>query len=136
MAYIKTAEVKEIRLALKEKFGKKFKFSVTKRDGGLAVQVAIMSGLTDFSNLWASKTEDDYGYGYTNINHYHITEKNYGDNVELFKEIDTIIKTAPAKAEGGREYFDHSDSMTDYFHVAYYYDIQVGKWDKPYAQVA
>jgi hypothetical protein len=136
MAYITTAEVKEIRLALKATFGKKFKFSVTQRDGGLAVKVAIMSGPADFSNLWASKTEDDYGYGYQNINPYHITEKNYGDKVELFNEINTIIKTAPAKAEGGREYFDDSDSMTDYFHVAYYYDIQVGKWDKPYAQVA
>jgi hypothetical protein len=136
MAYITTAEVKEIRLALKVKFGKKFKFSVTQRDGGLAVKVAIMSGPADFSNLWASKTKEDYGYGYKNINPYHITEKNYGDQVELFNEIHTIIKTAPAKAEGGSEYFDHSDSMTDYFHVAYYYDIQVGKWDKPYTQVA
>jgi hypothetical protein len=135
MAYITTAEVKEIRLALKAKFGKKFKFSVTRRDGGLAAQVAIMSGPTDFSDLWTSKAQGDYGHGYTNINQYHITEKNYGDHVELFNEIHTIIKTAPAKAEGGREYFDHSDSMTDYFHVAYYYDIQVGKWDKPYAQV-
>jgi hypothetical protein len=136
MAYITTPEVKEIRLALKEKFGKKFKFSVTRRDGGLAVNVAIMSGTTDLSSLWANKSETDYGYGYTNINHFHITEENYGDDVKLFQEIDTIIRTAPAKAEGGRAYFDDSDSQTDYFHVAYYYDIEVGKYDKPYTQVA
>ena len=43
MAYITTAEVKEIRTALKEEFGKKFKFSVSKRSGGIAVTVAIMS---------------------------------------------------------------------------------------------
>ncbi len=136
MAYITTAEVKEIRTALKEEFGKKFKFSVSKRSGGLAVTVAIMSGDIDLSSLWASKNEGDYGFGYVNINPYHITDDNYGDKVELFKKIDNIIKTAPAKAEGGRAYFDHSDSMTDYFHTAFYYDIEVGKWDKPYTQVA
>jgi hypothetical protein len=136
MAYITTAEVKEIRVALKATFGKKFKFSVTKRDGGLAVQVAIMSGEFDMSSLWAGKNEGDYGFGYTNINPYWITDDNYGGHVGLFNKINSIIKSAPANAEGGREYFDDSDSMTDYFHVAYYYDIQVGKWDKPYAQVA
>ena len=136
MAYITTAEVKEIRTALKEEFGKKFKFSVSKRSGGIAVTVAIMSGDVDLSSLWASKNEGDYGFGYTNINSYHITDKNYGDKVELFKKIDNIIKTAPAKAFGGRAYFDHSDSQTDYFHTAFYYDIEVGKWDKPYTQVA
>jgi hypothetical protein len=135
MAYITTPEVKEIRIALKEKFGKKFKFSVTRRDGGLAVTVAITAGAVDFSSLWADKSETDYGYGYTNINHCHITEERFGAEAKLFSEIDTIIRTAPAKAEGGRAYFDNSDSQTDYFHVAYYYDIQVGKWDKPYTQV-
>lgn len=29
-------------------------------------------------------------------------------------------------------YYNNSDAMTDYFDVAYYYDIQVGKWNKPY----
>ena len=28
--------------------------------------------------------------------------------------------------------FDKSDLMTDYFHVGWYTDINVGKWDKPY----
>jgi hypothetical protein len=52
----------------------------------------------------------------------------------LFDRINKIIQTAPANAEGGRAWFDKSDSMTDYFHTAFYYDIQVGKWDRPYAQ--
>ena len=26
----------------------------------------------------------------------------------------------------------HSDAMTDYFDTAYYVNIHVGKWDKPY----
>ena len=28
--------------------------------------------------------------------------------------------------------FDKSDYMTDYFHVGWYVDINIGKWDKPY----
>jgi hypothetical protein len=29
-------------------------------------------------------------------------------------------------------WFDKSDIQTDYFHTAYYIDINVGKWNKPY----
>lgn len=32
----------------------------------------------------------------------------------------------------GDQYFDHSDSMTDYFHCSHYIDINAGKWNKPY----
>jgi len=28
-------------------------------------------------------------------------------------------------------WWDKSDTMTDYFHCAYYYDIAIGKWNKP-----
>jgi anti-sigma regulatory factor (Ser/Thr protein kinase) len=49
MAYITTPEVKEIRIALKEKFGKKFKFSVTRRDGGL--------GLTNLKQITVTVTQ-------------------------------------------------------------------------------
>jgi len=36
----------------------------------------------------------------------------------------------------GNKWFDNSDIMTDYFDTAYYLDINVGKWDKPYMQEA
>ena len=32
----------------------------------------------------------------------------------------------------GTKWFDKSDLMTDYHHIAYYLNINVGKWDKPY----
>ena len=47
MAYISTNEVKEVRKALKEKFGKNLKFSVT-RDHHSSVSVSIMEGVVDF----------------------------------------------------------------------------------------
>lgn len=136
MAYIRTEEVAEIRKALKAKYGSKFKFSVTRRDRGLAVTVAIMAGKTDFSDLWADKKPGDYGHGYRDINCYHITEANYDKHAKLFSDIVKIIKTAPAKAEGGRAWFDESDAMTGYFHTAYYFDLHVGKWDRAYEKKA
>jgi hypothetical protein len=38
-------------------------------------------------------------------------------------------------AAKGTEWYDRSDAMTDYFDTAYYIDVNVGKWDKPYALV-
>ena len=36
------------------------------------------------------------------------------------------------EAMKGPDFFDHSDSMTDYFHRSHYYEICVGRWNKPY----
>jgi hypothetical protein len=32
----------------------------------------------------------------------------------------------------GADYYDNSDIQTDYFDTAYYVDVNIGKWDKPY----
>lgn len=32
----------------------------------------------------------------------------------------------------GPDWFDNSDIMTDYFHVAHYVDVKVGRWNKPF----
>jgi len=125
MAYIKTNEVKEIRKELKAQFPN-LKFSVRKQHHS-SVTVSIMKGDVDFSDIM----RDDEGYA--QVNHYHFG--NYDAHRELFEKIDQIIKTAPAKAEGGEAWFDESDSMVDYFHTAFYYSINVGQWDKPYQKV-
>jgi hypothetical protein len=35
----------------------------------------------------------------------------------------------------GPDFFDHSDIQTDYFHCSHYVDINIGRWNKPYALV-
>jgi hypothetical protein len=30
------------------------------------------------------------------------------------------------------DYYNESDPMTDYYNVAYYVDINIGRWDRPY----
>ena len=34
----------------------------------------------------------------------------------------------------GNKWYDKSDAMVDYFDTAYYVDINIGKWNKPYVQ--
>ena len=40
-----------------------------------------------------------------------------------------------AKAIMYAEHWDKSDIMTDYFHCAYYVNINIGRWNKPYKLV-
>lgn len=131
MAYINKEDVKAIREELKATFPE-LKFGVKKMHGGSnGVDVTIKSGSTDFTDCFT------HGDGYAQINQYHTHM--YGKHQPLFDKIYKIIKTAPINGEGyhkGTGWFDKSDSMTDYFHTAYYISMNVGSWDKPYQQAA
>ena len=129
MAYISTEEVKAIRQELKKEFPN-IKFSVTKESGGLSVNVSIMkSEEIDFTQ---SEAHPDSQLHYP-VNHYYISEhyKNEPKKAETFNKVVEIIKKAPAIVSG-EEWFDESDVMTDYFNCAYYFSVNVGKWNKPY----
>lgn len=124
MAYIKKEEISAIRNELKKRFGHTgLKFGVKNRHHS-SVHVTIKAGPIDFSDIYRDGDE------YAQVNIYHL--QNYGQHTPFFEELEKIIKTAPALAEGGREWFDKSDMMTDYFHTAFYIDLDVGSYDKPY----
>jgi len=36
----------------------------------------------------------------------------------------------------GPKYFDHSDLQSDYHHCSHYYDVRIGRWNKPYQLAA
>jgi hypothetical protein len=46
---------------------------------------------------------------------------------------DFLAEVIPAMY--GPDYFDESDAMTDYFHCSHYIDVNIGKWNQPYALV-
>ena len=129
MAFIKTEEVREIRKALKAEFPK-VKFSVQKYHN-IGVNVYVMA---------TSEDELDFTNGdetYFQLNQYYLDREfqncdNGEEKVKFFQRVLEIIKTAPANAEGGQEWFDRSDIQTDYFNIAFYINIGVGQWDKPY----
>lgn len=116
MAFITSETVKEIRVALKNEFPE-IKFSVRKEHHS-SVSVAIMK---------SPYFEDDVS---RQINHYWIKDTTDNEKqASVISRIDEIIRKVG-------NYFDDSDTMTDYFHCAFYYDIQVGKWDKNHVKVA
>ena len=125
MSYISTEDVKKIRVALKNEFGKKLKFGVRKSAGGHSVGVTIKSGTVDFSDIMRNNNF----YDQVQVNQYHL--QNYGVHKSLFEKIVEIIKTAPSN-----KWYDNSDAMIDYFDVAFYFDLNVGDWNNPYKKVA
>jgi len=136
MAYISTEEVAAIRKELKKEFPE-YKFSVTKHHHS-SVTVAFMKGpaFAEFQSRdrYTGEFKDDVIEGHEQLNHYWAMDF-YGEkNGALIKKVEKIIKTAPVKA-GGREWYDKSDAMTDYFDTAFYMNIHVGKWDKHYEVV-
>jgi len=130
MAYITKEEVSEIRKALKKEFPK-IKFSIRKEHSS-TVNVSIVKSDIDFSYLF----NDEYSQEkqYCTINVFHIA-KNQSKHEDLFEKIIDIIKTAPANAEHGSAWYDDSDVMTDYFNTAFYFNLSIGAWNKPYQMV-
>jgi len=123
MAYISATDVTAIRNELKAQFPQ-FKFGVRKGSGSLSVEVTIKSGPADFSDIFA------HGAGHAQINEYHLG--NYGEHEPMLSKTSEIMHNAPGRA-GGKVFFDESDSMSDYFHTAFYTHLQIGSWNEPYA---
>lgn len=67
-------------------------------------------------------------------------EKSLSPNQFWFQEhFDGVAKDFLAEAFEalkGPDFFDDSDSQSDYFHCSHYIDVNVGQWDKPYALAA
>lgn len=137
MAYISADDVKHIRVALKEEFGKTYKFGV-KRDHGSGVRITFKSGpafevTQRFDPYKHEEVEMDINE-HAQINHYHTHM--YGEaNQAILDKVSEIAHTAPAKA-GGKAYYCNDDIQSDYFDRAYYVNIHVGAWDKPYEVTA
>ena len=128
MAYISATDVAAIRAELKAAFPK-FKFSVRKESGGLAVAVTIQRATFAFQDQFAKSFE---GKRYAQVNNYWI-DSHFTDMEEcaFITKVNEIMHNAPGRA-GGKVYFDESDAQTDYFHTAFYTHLQIGAWDKEY----
>ena len=138
MAYISTDDVKHIRNELKKELPQ-YKFSVV-RDHHSSVSISLMKGpafndyeyFDRYNNV--TKTANLSDGEHHQINQYHLEDFYGKENAEILSKIDTISRTAPAK-NGGKVWYNDSDIQTDYFDIAYYVHISVGKWNKPYEVV-
>ena len=135
MAYISTDDVKHIRNTLKKELPQ-YKFSVV-RDHTSSVTIALMKGpafkdyeyFDRYNNV--TKTANLSDGEHHQINQFHLEDFYGKENAEILGKIDTISRTAPAK-NGGKVWYNDSDIQTDYFDIAYYVHINIGKWNKPY----
>jgi hypothetical protein len=131
MAYINAQEVKAIRDQLKKELPQ-YKFGVRKGSGGHSVGVTFIKGpafekFETYDRYQGEFKEVDLNEGYHQVNPYWIKESAGEENATVMEKVIEIIKTAPAKVLGGKEWYNNSDIMTDYFDVAYYFDINIGK---------
>ena len=108
MAYISTQEVANIRKALKEAFPD-CKFGVSRAHGS-SISITLKAAPFRFTDKDYSQINEYYPDNYT--------------NADILRQMIDIAKS--------QDWFDESDSMTDYFHTAYYINIHQGAWDKPF----
>ena len=113
MAYISQKDKKELAPGIK---------AVLKKYG-MKRSIAVKNHMSLVVNLQSGPIHFDMD-GYTSVNVYHIDKHYTGRAKDFLNELVVAMK--------GTKWFDKSDIMTDYFHTAYYIDINVGKWNKPY----
>ena len=93
-----------------------------------SIVLNIKSGTIDFIGNFNSsinaQSGDRKAEGSIDVNPYWYQEHFSGVAKEFLTEAMTALKSA--------DWYDKSDIQSDYFNIAYYVDINVGKWNKPY----
>lgn len=138
MAYMSQEMKKELAPAIKAVLKKyNVKGTIAVRHHSTLV-VNIKSGALDLvgaANKHAQIENDKRGYvwnctetDYFELNHYHFSKwmREIGEK-KIANFADELIA-----AMRGDKWYDNSDSQIDYFETAYYLDINVGNWEKPY----
>ena len=132
MAYMNQERKAKIANALKPilaKYGMKGTLKCRQH----AITLTLRQGPIDFigdlnesrnGRLGVSKDEMRKHYE-LQVNQYWIDEHYTGVSLEFLKQVNEAMQAA--------DYYDRSDAQIDYFDTAYYYDINVGSWNKPYA---
>lgn len=71
----------------------------------------------------------DFGGDYVQVNQYWLDD-HYKDKPQALAALKEIKEAMLAA-----DWYDRSDAQVDYFDTAYYYNINVGRWNKPYERV-
>ena len=128
MAYMNQEKKSKIAAAIKPilaKYKLKGTLSVSNH---MTIVLTIKSGSIDFIgnfNLTNASTPRFQGAEKSiQVNPYWYQEQFDGVAKAALSELVPAMKSA--------DWYDRSDSRIDYFDTAYYVDVNVGKWDKPY----
>lgn len=122
MAYmnqeLKRTIAERVKPILRE-YGMRGSFSVDNHRG---IQLTLRSGKIDFRGLAGCQPAGARAYYQTNT--YYPGSGFTGVAAEFLAKVVAAMK--------GDEWYDNSDIMTDYFNVAYYVSVDVGRWDREY----
>ena len=122
MAYINQDDKKRIAAELKpilKRYGVKGTLSIHNHS---TIVLTVKSGKIDFFADYGDR-EDARKFG-IDVNPYWFHEHFTGKSKQFLTEAFRALKSA--------NWYDESDIQTDYFNTAYYFRINVGKWNKPY----
>ena len=133
MAYMNQERKAKITKMLKPILAKyKVKGSLSVRNHSTIV-LTLKSGAIDFIGNSNRVCGNDFyqvqrGFkpttsGYDQVNPYWFQDHYDGDAKAFLTEAFKALKSA--------DWYDESNAMIDYFNIAYYVDINSGKWDKP-----
>jgi hypothetical protein len=134
MAYMNQERKAKITKMLKPILAKyKVKGSLSVRNHSTIV-LTLKSGAIDFIGNSNRVCGNDFyqvqrGFkpttsGYDQVNPYWFQDHYDGDAKAFLTEAFKALKSA--------DWYDESNAMIDYFNIAYYVDINIGKWDRPY----
>ena len=141
MAYVSQDMKKALAPAIKnvlKQYGMKGTIGVNNHS---SLVVNIKEGVLDLIGIANAKNQEiaerrNMPYyecnGYFQANPYHSDQS--GEASAFFEDLVAAMKGA--FTNNGPKWYDNSDAMIDYFDTAYYLDINVGKWNKPYVCTA
>ena len=102
--------------------------------GGVVPEVAARAHLQHLDGLIARAMETakvDFGDldMPKQVNPYHVGTLFEDHQVRFLEAVIKVIKFGTE-----RQWYDRSDAMTDYFDTAFYLDVEMGRWGKPYVK--
>ena len=122
MAYMNQDKKKVIAAKLKpvlKKYGVKGTLSVRNHS---SIVLNVKAGKIDFFEDYGDR-EDAKKFG-IQVNPYWFHDHFEGKSKQFLTEAFDALKSAG--------YYNNTDASIDYFDTAYYYDINIGNWKKPY----
>lgn len=132
MAYMNQEKKQSISAALKAVMPKDWKWSLSVSNHTTIV-LTIAAAPHDLVGMAQAKNDEiarqrgeTQGYkikDHFTLNHHRFDESEYGAAGPVL---------AAAIAALYADHWDQSDIQTDYFHCAYYVDVQIGRWNKPF----
>ena len=133
MAYMNQDRKKLINENLKkvcQPLGIKYSLAVRSH---MTICMTIRSAPIDFIGNYneATRNPGHIGYGRNQLAEKSIQVNPYHyQNAFTGKALEAITKIMAALKSAG--WYDNSDAQTDYFDTAYYTDLDIGSWDKPF----